>query len=450
MERTFDVAVIGSGSAGAQAASTLRRAGRSVAVIDERPFGGTCALRGCDPKKVLVHAARVVDAAQRLADLGIVQNVPRIVWPKLVGFKRTFTEPVPQEREREFAEAGIAVVHGRATFDEPNLLAVGDDRIRVRHVLIAAGAKELHVAPGDELLLTSETFMELDDLPQSVLFIGGGYIAFEFAHVAARAGAHVTILNDNDSPLNGFDRDAVQRVLDVSRQIGIDIHLQTRVERVERDADGVVVTASKAGGTETFRAQAGVLAAGRVPNLEHLALERARVERTKKGVKVNEFLQSVSAPHVYAAGDAADAGGLALTPVASYTGKLAAQNLLEGNAHRANFKGLATMVYTIPPLGQVGLTETQARERGGDVEVITHDMTSWYSTRHVAGRAAFSKTIVDKQSQEILGAAVVGPFAEEQIDVLSLAIRDGLTRPVLEDNLFAYPTGASDTDYLVR
>ncbi|HET6896535.1 MAG TPA: NAD(P)/FAD-dependent oxidoreductase [Candidatus Baltobacteraceae bacterium] len=449
MEQSFDAVVIGSGSAGTQAAFTLREAGRRVAVIEEGPFGGTCALRGCDPKKVLVHAARVVDAAERLADLKVVENVPRISWRDLIAFKRTFTRPVPDERLASYSKAGITALHGRASFEDEQTVTVNGERIRAQHVVIASGAHELHVADGDSQLLTSETFMELEELPRSLVFVGGGYIAFEFAHVAARAGAQVTILNSDDHPLSGFDPDAVQQLLEVSRSIGITIHLNTPVTSVERDADGIVAHATQNGKPCTFRAQSGVLAAGRVPALEHLALERAGVERTNKGVKVNEFMQSAGNPRVYAAGDAADAGAVPLTPVASYTGKLAAQNVLDGNTHKADFSGLATMVYTIPPLGSVGLSEAKAREGAMDVEVHAGDMTDWYSTRHVGGRAAYYKTIAERTSGKLLGATVLGPHAEEQINMFALALRYSLDSHALADALFAYPTGASDAEYLV-
>lgn len=449
MEQAFDAAVVGSGSAGMQAAFTLRRHGWSVAVIDERPFGGTCALRGCDPKKVLVHAARVVDEAQRLNGIGVLEIVPRISWPDLIRFKRTFTDPIPEERLRSLADAGITALHGRASFEDEQTLAVNGERIRCKHAVIASGAHELHVARGDDLLLTSETFMEMERMPESLIFVGGGYIAFELAHVAARAGAQVTILNNDAHPLGGFDSEAVERVLEISREIGITIHLDMPVVSAERDGDGVLVHASPKGGAQTFRAHAGVLAAGRVPALETLALERAGVEHTKKGVKVNEFLQSASNPRIYAAGDAADAGALPLTPIAAYTGELAAQNLLSGNTRKADYEGLATMVYTIPPLASLGITEAKARERGMDVEVRAGDMTDWYSTRHVAGRAAWYKSVTEKRSGKLLGATILGPHAEEQINVLALAMRHSLDAHAISETLFAYPTGSSDLEYVV-
>jgi glutathione reductase (NADPH) len=448
MERAFDVAVIGSGSAGTSAAMALRKAGRSVTVIDERPFGGTCALRGCDPKKVLVAAARALDQAERYADLGIFRSAPALDWGALMRFKATFTDPVPQQREHEYTQAGIVPMRGHARFIDEQTLALGDDRIRAAHFVIASGAKELHVAQGDDCLLTAETFLDLPRLPKSLLSIGGGYIAFELAHVAACAGSRVSILNDSDTPLHGFDPDLVEKLLQLTRSAGIEIHLQTRVESAERTEQGVVLNAHTKDGPRRFQAEEAILAAGRVPDLDALDLEGARIERTKKGVKVDRYLQSVSNPRIYAAGDAADGGGLPLTPVAGYEGGIAAANILNPQSRSVDFRGLVSMVYTLPTLGSVGLSEAQAHEAGIEVNVHSGDMSDWYSTRHLGARAAFYKCIVEKRTGKIAGVAVLGPNAEEHLNVFSLAIRYGLTRDQIADTLFGYPTASSDLEYI--
>lgn len=450
MERRFDVAVLGSGSAGSTAALRLCKAGRTVAIIDQRPFGGTCALRGCDPKKVLVAAAQVAGIARRWADLGVLDRAPAINWQQLMRFKRTFTDPVPKAREQTYRETGIAALHGRATFIDAHTLAVGEERLHATHVVIATGATHMHVAQGDDALLTSETFLELETLPETLLFLGGGYIAFELAHVAARAGSHVVMLNDNAHPLGGFDQDAVARLVSLTRSAGIEIHLEIPVERVERCNGAFTIHARGADGPRTFAAANGVLAAGRSADVGGLNLEAAGVQYTKKGVKVNEHLQSVSAAHIYAAGDAADGGGLPLTPVAGSEGEVVAQNILEGNTRTMNFSGLVSMVYTMPPLGTVGVSERHAREGNLHVDVFSGDMSSWYSTRHAAAPGAYYKTVLEKDTGKILGATILGPHAEEQLNVFALAIREGLDARAVSQTLFAYPTGSSDLEYLLE
>ena len=203
MRKKFDLVVIGTGSAASTAASKCRAAGWSVAVVDSRPFGGTCALRGCDPKKVLVGAAALIDWVRRMESTG---DNARIEWPELMRFKRTFTDPVSKQREKSFAEAGIETFHGSARFTGPTNVQVGEDVLEGRHVLIATGAKpqKLNI-PGEEHLTTSEQFLELDSLPRRIVFVGGGYISFEFAHISVRCGAKVTLLHRGERPLERFE-----------------------------------------------------------------------------------------------------------------------------------------------------------------------------------------------------------------------------------------------------
>jgi glutathione reductase (NADPH) len=186
MERKFDVVVVGSGSAGTNLALAARRQGRTVAVIEERPFGGTCALRGCDPKKALVAAARTLQDVRNWSALGVFDRPPLLDWSQLMRFKHTFTDPVPDKRRRTYEDAGVVPVQGHAEFVGRQTLRVGDHIIHASGILIATGAKERHVAKGDDILHTSDTFLDLESLPKSLIFVGGGYIAFELAHVAAR------------------------------------------------------------------------------------------------------------------------------------------------------------------------------------------------------------------------------------------------------------------------
>ncbi len=449
MTQDFDVVIIGSGSAGTAVALAARSRGKSVTVIDERPFGGTCALRGCLPKKVLVAAAAALEQTQRLAQHGVFDGTLVLNWPKLMAFKRTFTDPVPAGRVKTYEDVGIVAIAGTAAFASPQSITVNGDVLRAGRIVVAAGAKSRHVAEGDDALLTSDDFLELESLPQSLLFIGGGYIAFEFAHIAARAGSKVTILHNDAQPLRGFEKDLVDRLLAITRDVGVDVHLSSPVQRVERRANDVVAWVERNGDSRSFSAAAGVIAAGRIPNLERLQLDVGNVERTQRGVKVNEFLQSVSNPNVYAAGDAADGGGLPLTPVAGDEGQIVAANVVDGNRRTTDFRGLASIVYTIPPLATVGVNEETARKHGLEYDVRSGDMTKWYSTRHVAGLGAFYKILIEKKQRRVLGAAILGPYAEEQINVLALAIRNGITAERIAPVPFGYPTGASDLEYML-
>ncbi|MGH7397078.1 MAG: FAD-dependent oxidoreductase, partial [Candidatus Rokuibacteriota bacterium] len=235
MERQFDLVVVGTGVASA-VASRCREAGWTVAVADYRPFGGTCALRGCIPKKVLVSAAEALHAVRAMAGRGVRAGTASLDWPELMGVKREVTDPVPARTEEGWARAGVELFHGRARFVGPSTLEVGADRLVGRHVLIAAGATPAPLPfPGREHVATSEQFMELGTLPRRVVFVGGGYISFEFAHVAARAGAKVTILHRGMRPLEGFDPDLVDMLCHRTRSLGIDLHLTTEATAVEEE-----------------------------------------------------------------------------------------------------------------------------------------------------------------------------------------------------------------------
>ena len=448
--RRFDVVVIGTGSAGATVATTCRRAGRSVAVIDSRPFGGTCANRGCDPKRVLIGAAELVDWGERFGDRGIVTGSLRVAWPELMRFKRSFTEPVPRNSELQFRELGIETFHERAAFVDHRTLRAGSALLEADVVAIAAGARRRTLKfHGEELLTSSTAFLELDELPPHIAFVGGGYISFEFAHLAARAGARVEILHGGSRPLKGFDPDLVDRLVEMTRAIGVRVELDAPVQAIERIDSGFRVRFGHDEDVRFTEADMVVHGAGRVPEIDDMGLDLAGIAYTAKGVAVNAYLQSQTNPAVYAAGDAADAGGVPLTPVAGLEGEVVATNILEGNRRTVDFTGLATIVYTIPPLGLTGLSEDDARARGHRFTVHAEETTDWFSSARILARGSAYKVLVEDETDKILGASVLGPHAEELTNVLALAIRAGVSATQFREFLFAYPTASSDLEYMV-
>lgn len=448
MDRQYDLVVIGTGVA-SKAAARCRAAGWTVAVVDSRPFGGTCALRGCVPKKIFVAAAEAVHGARALSGKGVQADGVAIDWPARMRVKRGVTDPTPAGTEQGYAQAGIAAFHGRAKFVGPATLTVGDDRLTGRHVLIAAGSMPQTLAfPGAEHVATSDQFLELDALPPRIVFIGGGFISFEFAHVAAQAGVRATVVHRGPRPLEAFDPDLVGQLVQRSRELGIGVELNADVRAVEGSAGGFIVRAAVAGQERSFDADLVIHGAGRVPEIHDLDLAVANVSVEKRGVVVNEYLQSVSNPAVYAAGDAA-ASGPPLTPVADHHADVVGTNLLEGNRKTVSYDGLASAVFTVPPLASAGLTEAAARAQGLRFRAHREDTSGWLSSRRVGETTSGSKVLVEDDTGRILGAHLLGPHADEVINVFALAIRLRARADDLKQLLYAYPTVGSDIPYMV-
>ena len=450
MTTTVDVIVLGTGTAAQTVAYTCREAGWSVAVVDSRPFGGTCALRGCDPKKVLVGVSELVDWSHRMQGKGVSAPGLSLNWPDLIRFKRTFTDPVPEQNEQSFEQAGITTRHGRAHFVDRASIQVGEDTLVGRHMVIATGARHAPLGiPGEEHLTTSTQFLELDELPRRIVFVGGGYIAFEFAHIAARAGAQVQVLHRGSRPLKQFDPDLVSMLVQATGELGVEVRLRTQVVAIERQGNDLRVHARMGEQEHTIEADLVVHAAGRVPEIDDLDLEVAGVAREKDGVSVNDYLQSVSNPAVYAAGDAVASGGFPLTPVAGMQGGIVASNLLEGNRQTPNYTGIPSVVFTTPPLARVGLDEEAARSQGLRFTTRHEDTSGWYSSRRVALPHTGFKVLVEEGTERILGAHLLGLHAEEVINLFALAIRTDLRASALRSMVYAYPTSASDVSYML-
>lgn len=444
----YDLIIIGTGTAAMVAAMRVRNAGWKVAVIDEKPFGGTCALRGCDPKKMLVAGAEVIDANRRMSGNGVVGEV-RIDWPELIRFKRTFTHPVPGKHEHRYHENGIDTFHGTAQFTGPITVKVDTAELTGRYILIASGATPMRLdIPGEEHLLDNEAFLAMDSLPRRIVLVGGGYIAAEFSHIAARAGAEVIILQRGPRMLTHFEPELVGWLIDAFRSIGVDVQTGTSVKAIERDGDTFTVRAETGGKEVTIAADAVVHAAGRAPALERLNLSAANVATEKGRLVLNDYMQSVSNPAVYAAGDAADMGP-PLTPVSSRDAKVVTANLLDGNQHKPDNRGVPSVAFTLPPIAAVGMSEQQAEMSGLRYRVKSELTPTWFTARRMAEPTYGYKTLVEEETGRILGAHLVGPHVDETINIFGLAIRHGLTANDLKNTMFAYPTGASDIGYML-
>ena len=445
MAENYDLIVIGAGMAGLAAAEKAAAAGWRTAIVDELPYGGTCALRGCDPKKILRRGAEIIDAARLLAGNGIDTNGLSINWADLMGHKRGFTDPVPDRAERNLSTMGVTTLHGTARFTGTNSLEVDNTPLQARHFLIATGARPRPLDfPGADHLIDSTEFLNLEQLPQRIVFVGGGFISFEFAHIVARAGTRATIIDRGSRPLKGFDSDLVELLVNRSRDVGIDLHREAMVSSVAENGSTYSINLDTNGEVSTIEADLVVHGAGRIPHLDNLNLEAASIAHGARGVITSAHLQSTTNPAAYAAGDAADTPGMPLTPVAVFEAKVATSNMLKNSTTAPDYNGVPTAVFTVPELARVGLLEADVETRGLDVEVRYTDTSGWYSNYRVGESTAAVKILVDRATDTIVGAHMFGPEYGELINFCGLAMKLGLTTRQLKSMTAAYPTVGSD------
>jgi glutathione reductase (NADPH) len=442
MDKKFDIIVIGTGASGSNVAYQCRSAGMDVAIIDHLPFGGTCALRGCNPKKVLHGAAHISELVGNMGK--VLKGSVDVDWNKLIEFKKTFIKKIPGQREKDFRDNGIEAIKGTASFTGKNSLFVNHRKLSAEYIVIATGSvpRKLNF-PGAGLLTTSDIFMENTKLPKEIIFIGGGYISFELAHISARAGARVKIIHRSRDPLKNFDRDLVKMMLEATAEAGIEFMPDAEPQRIEQRDKKLYIDLKN----ESHICDMAVHGAGRVPNTRLLDLEKANIEQDH-GVTVNKYLQSVSNPGIYAVGDVASIGQ-PLTPVVSMQGKIAAYNIINGNKKSMDYSLVPSVVFTVPPMGFVGLTEKQAIEEGLDYRINTADSTNWFNSRRLGYKKTGYKVLIDKKTESIIGAHIFGPGVEEVLDFFMLAIKTGLKTSDIKDLILSYPSRTYDIKSMV-
>jgi glutathione reductase (NADPH) len=374
------------------AAGIAHREGKSVTLIESRDVGGTCAICGCVPKKVLVAAAASLDVIARAGEHAITTGEVQLDWPALIRRERTFVEGVPEMFKSSILTRGMTLVTGKAVFIGPNAVEVEGETYTADKIVIATGS-EPAVLPikGWSHTVTSDDLLTLETLPDEVIFIGGGVIALEFAHVLIRAGARVTILEAAPRVLPRLDPDMVETLVDYTRSLGVTIHTGVTVQSIDR---------------------------------------------------------SVSNDSVYVAGDAL-ATSPQLSPVASYEGRIAGENAILGANAKPDYSTIPSAVYTVPAIASVGLDEAAAKAADYDPIVKINDLRDWRSAKTYAEAIAFAKVLIDPQTGHILGAHLAGHGAEEVIHLFTLAMKTGLTATDLATMTYAYPTFSSDLKFLV-
>lgn len=439
----YDMVVIGGGNTGLATAYRVARAGRRVALVDKGPVGGLCSLAGCNPKKVFVRASEVLDTVRAAARHGVDVGNISIDWQTVWKRKHSFTDPVPESTEKSLANAGIERVRGVARFVDEETIQVGDEELQAEAFVIATGSRPRPVEiAGGELLKISDDVLELQDPPKRMVIIGSGVVAFEFAHVLARLGTKVTVLMRSRGGLSGFDDNFARVALEFTRDhLGVEFKPMTAVTSISRHGSDYRVECQCESREEILEADFVLNAAGRVAAIEELNLPAANVEANQRGVVVDPFLRSTTNRRVFAGGDAH--GLRQLSPVASYEGRVIAQNFLEGDVRQADYTTIPQAIFITPPLASVGMTETIAREMGIDITVHTADMSKWMVYSIAGEPIARAQVVVEARSGKILGAQLFGAAASENIHFFALAIQCGVTARHLSEMVYAYPTFAS-------
>jgi glutathione reductase (NADPH) len=438
-----DLFVIGGGSGGVRAARIAGPYGARGMIAEEYRVGGTCVIRGCVPKKLLVYASRFAHEFEDAAGYGWTVGEPSFDWATLIANKDKEIARLEAAYTANLERSKVAIVKSRAVLDDPHtvrLLADGR-RVRARHILIATGAWPSmgNGIAGIEHVISSNEAFHLTELPKRVLIQGGGYIAVEFACIFAGLGSEVTLVYRGENILRGFDDDVRAHLRHEMERRGIRILCKRIVEAVEKVDHGLCVELSD---HDDIVVDTVMFATGRRPNVAGLGLNLAGVELDEKGaIKVDEFSRT-NVPHIYAVGDVTDR--IALTPVAIREGHAFAETVFGGKPVKVDHTNVPTAVFSEPECGVIGLTEMQARERYARVDIYKTTFRPMKTVFIGSEARTLMKLVVDGESDRILGIHVVGPDAGELIQVLGIAVKMGATKADFDATMAVHPTAAEE------
>jgi len=436
----FDTIIIGGGPGGLAAAYPLAEEQR-VLVIERNLWGGTCPNFGCDPKKMLYSAVEAKDWGARMTGYGLV-GIPDINWSRLMAFKRSYTQGIPSGTKGGLNHAGITTVDGQAQIFDAHTVQVDDEIFTTKNIVIATGQTPVMPdIPGAENLGTSTDFLDLDQLPRTIAFIGAGYVSLELANIAATAGAEAHVINHSEHILRAFPEASTKQLRTLMQQKRVIFHDNVSVTAVKPTADGVKLT----GPDFELSVHRAFSAMGRKPAIDGLGLEDLDMQLTKKGIVVDKHLQT-SIPGIYAIGDVLDKAEPKLTPVSSFEGRYVALHIL-GVSDPIQYPSIPTIVYSATKLAQVGVSLDEAQAHPEKYTVTAQNTTHWYTYNRIKDPLAQVTVIVDKASDQLVGAVVLSTIADEMINQFTMIIDQHLTRDDLQRQIMAYPTPASDLGY---
>ena len=441
-EYDYDLFVIGAGSGGVRAARVSAAHGAKVAVAEEHRVGGTCVIRGCVPKKLLVYGAHFAEDLQDAKRFGWEVPDCKFDWP-------TLRENVLAEVDRlnglytqTLDNHGVEIIRERATVEGPHQVRLASGRtVKAKYILVAVGAWPMVPdCEGAEFGITSNEVFHLENLPKRIVIAGGGYIANEFAGIFHEFRSHVTLVNRSDQILRGYDAQIRDRLLQISMMKGIEFRFNAPFEKVVKQGDGSLLVHMK--GQEPVECDALLFATGRKPKTEGLGLENADIELDGQGaIKVDDYNRS-SCQSIYAVGDVTNR--VQLTPVAIREGQAFADTVFGGNPHKVDYGSIPSAVFSHPPLAGVGMTEAEARNKIGSISVHTSDFRPMKNVLAGRNERGLYKMICNAETGKVIGLHMIGPDAPEILQAAAVAVKAGLTKQDFDDTVALHPSMAEE------
>lgn len=443
MSQHFDLIAIGGGSGGLAVAEKAAQFGKRVALIEGAKLGGTCVNVGCVPKKVMWYAANLAAAVADAPDYGVQVQTNGFDWAKLVAGRNRYIADINGYWDGYVERLGLTRIDGFARFVDARTVAVGDQHYTADHIVIATGGRPIVPRmPGAEFGITSDGFFALEEQPKRVAIIGGGYIGVELAGVLSALGTEITIVALEDRMLALFDPLISETLAENMRLHGIDMHLQFEVAGIERDEQGLVLAARD--GQRLTGFDQVIWAVGRAPNTRDLNLEAAGITVERSGVIPTDAYQNTTVPGIYAIGDIA--GREPLTPVAIAAGRRLAERLFNDKPElKLDYENVSTVVFAHPPIGKVGLTEPEARERYGDTLTIYEtSFTPMRYSLNAHGPKTAMKLICAGEDETVVGIHLIGDGVDEMMQGFGVAVKMGATKADLDNTVAIHPCSAEE------
>lgn len=442
MNYDFDLFVIGAGSGGVRASRIAASHGARVAVAEEYRVGGTCVIRGCVPKKLLVYGSHFAEDLADARRFGWDTTGATFDWPTLRDNVAAEVDRLEGLYGQTLGNNKVEIFLQRATVAAPNLVRLADGReISAKHILIATGAwPAIPAIPGAEYGITSNEVFHLENLPKRAVIAGAGYIANEFAGIFHELGVEVTLVTRGDKMLRSYDQEIVEKLVGISRSKGIDIRFDFKCPAVRKQADGSLLIES--GNGDDVETDLLLFAIGRVPKTKDLGLEAAGVALDADGAVIVDAHNATNVPSIHAVGDVTNR--VQLTPVAIREGHAFADSVFGNNPRTIDYSAIPTAVFSNPPIAGVGLTEEEARATLSDVKVYKSDFRAMKNVLAGRNERALYKMIVDGATDKVIGLHLIGPDSAEILQAAAIAVKAGLTKQDFDDTVALHPSMAEE------